>query len=175
MELISDERSSWLFREPGRSIPGCDFEQELRDTVGIGVEQVVPFVWGGVSGLADVTEHRAIVGCPTAIGGFKLVSHGDIRKIGDGADEIRMDGLDHGGFPFTCVAHRALHKVGARGPRFGVVPVGGEQEEEVASLAERLAHLEDGLPAGDVIPSVAVQEHDPLEAMVDCVFDQAIE
>ena len=80
---------------------------------------------------------------------------------------------DHRGLPLAGVAHLVLHDRGI--DLVGLAPqepVGRRQEEQVVALAVALAGLEDRLLRRHDVAAVAVQEHDPAEAVTDQVVDQ---
>lgn len=123
---------------------------------------------------SDVARGAAVRGGPAAGGGEEGVAGFDRDGVAEIADEVRCEAQDHRGFPFAGVAHLPLVQRGLGFPRLGSeAPVRGEEQEEVLAVTVALPEFEHGLASGHVVSAVAVQEDDPLEAVVDEVPGEA--
>lgn len=120
-------------------------------------------------------SNGSIVGNPAAVSGFKTELDWHVFEIRDWSDKIGTDGLDHGCLPLAGVAHGSLNNIWSRRPRSCMVPVGGEEEEQVLAHAIRLTGFKDGLPTGDIVAPVTIEEDDAPETVSDCVVHQSFE
>ena len=136
------------------------------------------FALFGVGGLwgADVADAAAVPGDPAADGGSEaeVTVHG-FQPV-DLADQLGLDPQDHGSFPFPGVPHLLLNQIVACFPwPLTAVPVSGEQEQQIVSLAITLPKFEDCLPPGNDVAAVAVQKDDTFESVREEILGECIQ
>ena len=158
---------------PAFAIPTKRAIEEVNDIIGKHAEKCFAFIGSGVPRVANVTGRSSILGDPAATCRLKRIPKIDWLDTFEIPHKLRRDTEHHGGFPFASVAHVRLFDGSVHFMRLAAQsPVRREQEKQILALSVSLTHFKHSLFTGHIVAAVAVDQNQPLESVLDEVFQQ---